>query len=80
MDSVCYHDAWDVRGDVIGRSERKGAIAPFDRLVWQVMTKSHTPSARRVFWIVDNNSDHRGKGIDQAPAGPLANAGPRPSS
>ena len=39
MDSACYHEAWDVRRGVIGRSERKGAIAPFDRLVWQVMTK-----------------------------------------
>ncbi len=40
MGSVCYFDAWDVRrGGVIGRSERMGAIASFDRLVWQVMTK-----------------------------------------
>lgn len=62
MGSVCYHDAWDVRrGGVIGRSERKGGIAPFDRLVWQVMTKEPYASARRVFWIVDNGSDHRGK-------------------
>ena len=46
MGSVCYFDAWDVRrGGVIGRSERMGAIASFDRLVWQVMTKE--PYARR---------------------------------
>jgi len=45
---------------VIGRSERKGGITPFDRLVWQVMTKEPYASARRVFWIVDNGSDHRG--------------------
>ena len=32
--------AWDVRrGQVFGGSEPKGGIAPFDRLVWQVMTK-----------------------------------------
>jgi len=46
---------------VIGRSERKGGILAFDRLVWQVMTKEPYASARRVFWIVDNGSDHRGK-------------------
>jgi hypothetical protein len=62
MGSVCYHDAWDVRrGGVIGRSEPKGGIASFDRLVWQVMTKEPYASARRVFWVVDNGSDHRGK-------------------
>jgi hypothetical protein len=62
MGAVCYLDAWDVRrGGVIGRSEPKGGIAAFDRLVWQVMTKEPYASARRVFWIVDNGSDHRGK-------------------
>jgi hypothetical protein len=62
MGAVTYIDAWDVRrGGVIGRSERKGGIAPFDRLVRQVMTKEPYASARRVFWVVDNGSDHRGK-------------------
>lgn len=62
MGALTYLDAWDVRrGGVIGRSERKGGIAPFDRLVWQVMTKEPYAGARRVFWIVDNGSDHRGK-------------------
>jgi DDE superfamily endonuclease len=62
MGALCYLDAWDVRsGGVIGRSERKGGIAPFDRLVRQVMIKEPYASARRVFWIVDNGSDHRGK-------------------
>jgi len=60
--ALTYFDAWDVRrGGVIGRSEGKGGIAPFDRLVWQVMTKEPYASAPRVFWIVDNGSDHRGK-------------------
>ena len=45
----------------MGRTERSGGIAAFDRLVWQVMTKEPYRSARRVFWIVDNGSDHRGK-------------------
>ena len=62
MGALTYLDAWDVRrGGVIGRSERKGGILAFDRLVWQVMTKEPYASARRVFWIVDNGSDHRGK-------------------
>lgn len=62
MGAVTYLDAWDVRrGGVIGRSERRGGIAPFDRLVRQVMVKEPYASARRVFWIVDNGSDHRGK-------------------
>lgn len=62
MGAVTYLDAWDVRrGGVIGRSERKGGIAPFDRLVRQVMVTEPYASARRVFWIVDNGSDHRGK-------------------
>ena len=67
MGAVCYLDAWDVRrGRVIGRTERRGGIASFDRLVWQVMTKEPYASARRVFWVVDNGSDHRGqKSIDR---------------
>jgi hypothetical protein len=62
LGAVTYLDAWDVRhGKVMGRTERKGGIAPFDRLVWQVMTKEPYRSGRRVFWIVDNGSDHRGQ-------------------
>lgn len=62
MGALSYLDAWDVRrGGVIGRSEPKGGIAPFDRLVRQAMIKEPYASARRVFWIVDNGSDHRGK-------------------
>jgi hypothetical protein len=49
------------RPRVFGRSEPRGGIAPFDRLVWQVMTKQPYASARRVFWIVDNGSAHRGQ-------------------
>ena len=48
------------RPRVCGRSESKGGIDSFDRLVWQVMTKEPYASARRVFWIVDNGSSHRG--------------------
>jgi hypothetical protein len=62
LGAVTYLDAWDVRrGQVMGRTEPQGGIAAFDRLVWQVMTKEPYRSARRVFWIVDNGSDHRGQ-------------------
>ena len=49
------------RPRVFGRSESGGGIVAFDRLVWQVMTKEPYASARRVFWIVDNGSSHRGQ-------------------
>jgi hypothetical protein len=40
LGAVTYVDAWDVRrGRIMGRTGRYGAIAAFDRLVWQVMTK-----------------------------------------
>ena len=62
LGAVTYLDAWDVhQGKIMGRTEPKGGIAPFDRLVRQVMTKQPYASANRVFWIVDNGSDHRGK-------------------
>src|SRR5256712_7128235 len=49
------------RPRIFGRSESRGGIGSFDRLVWQVMTKEPYASARRVFWIVDNGSSHRGQ-------------------
>jgi transposase len=49
------------RPRVFGRCEPRGGIDPFDRLVWQLMTKQPYASARRVFWIVDNGSSHRGQ-------------------
>jgi hypothetical protein len=49
------------RPRVFGRSEPRGGIDSFDRLVFQVMTKEPYASARRVFWIVDNGSSHRGR-------------------
>ena len=53
------------RPRVFGRSEARGGIEPFDRLVWQVMTTEPYASARRVFWIVDNGSSHRGRKAEQ---------------
>ncbi len=57
-----YLAAWDVhRGTVSGRCEEHTGIEPFDRLVAQVMTIEPYSSARRVFWVVDNGSSHRGQ-------------------
>jgi transposase len=59
--ALAYLAAWDVhRGQVIGRCEDTTGIAPFARLAEQVMTAEPYASARRVFWIVDNGSSHRG--------------------
>jgi len=56
-----YHASLDVhRAKLFGRCERKSGIAPFDRLVAQVMSQPPYTEARRVFWIVDNGSAHRG--------------------
>jgi hypothetical protein len=57
-----YLAAWDVhRAQLFGRCEPKTGIEPFGRLVAQVMAVEPYRSARRVFWIVDNGSSHRGQ-------------------
>lgn len=57
-----YLAAWDVhRAKVFGRCEIKNGIAPVERLVSDVMTREPYRSARRVFWIMDNCSAHRGQ-------------------
>jgi hypothetical protein len=59
--SWAYLAALDVhRARVFGRCEARNGNAPFDRLVDQVMTRPPYNDARRVFWIVDNCSSHRG--------------------
>lgn len=59
--SLQYLAAWDVhRAKVFGRCEPKTGIEPFGRLVDQVMSSEPYASARRVFWVVDNGSSHRG--------------------
>ena len=56
-----YLAALDVhQARLFGRCESTTGIAPFDRLVKQVMTTPRYRDARRVFWIVDNGSSHRG--------------------
>ena len=57
-----YLAAWDVhRAKVFGRCESKNCIAAVDRLVGEVMRQEPYKSARRVFWIMDNCSVHRGQ-------------------
>jgi hypothetical protein len=57
-----YLAALDVhRAKLFGRCELKTGIAPFERLVEQVMTSPPYRDARRVFWILDNGSSHRGQ-------------------
>jgi DDE superfamily endonuclease len=57
-----YLAAWDVhRAKVFGRCEKKSGIAPVDRLIGEVMSREPYTSARRVFWIMDNCSAHRGQ-------------------
>lgn len=56
-----YLAALDVhRAKLFGRCESTTGIAPFERLIDQVMTQPPYREARRVFWIVDNGSSHRG--------------------
>jgi hypothetical protein len=57
-----YLAGWDVRrGRILGRCEAKTGIAPFHRLVDQVMGVEPYRSAERVFWVADNGSSHRGQ-------------------
>jgi DDE superfamily endonuclease len=60
--ALAYLAAYDVhRATVIGRCAPSTGIEPFMTLVEQVMTQAPYASAKRVFWIVDNGSSHRGK-------------------
>ena len=57
-----YLAAWDVhRARLFGRCEPATGIEPFGRLVAQVMTQPPYAAAKRVFWVVDNGSSHRGQ-------------------
>lgn len=59
--SLTYIAAWDVkRAKIFGRCEDKSGIVPFNHLVNQVMAQEPYRSAKRVFWIMDNGSSHRG--------------------
>jgi len=60
--SLTYIAAWDIKhAKVFGRCESRSGIAPFNRLVNDVMIQEPYLSAKRVFWILDNGSSHRGQ-------------------
>lgn len=59
--ALVYMAAWDVRrAKVFGRCEAQTGIKPFGRLVDQVMRQEPYSLAKRVFWVMDNGSSHRG--------------------
>jgi len=61
-DAWTYLAAWDVhRAKLFGHCEKKSGIAPTDRLIAAVMRREPYRSAKRVFWIMDNCSAHRGQ-------------------
>jgi transposase len=60
--ALAYLAAYDVhRAQVFGRCAPSTGIEPFMALVEQVMSQEPYASAKRVFWIVDNGSSHRGQ-------------------
>jgi transposase len=60
--TVAYMAAYDVhRACLMGRVEPTTGIAPFTALANQVMSAEPYASARRVFWVADNGSSHRGQ-------------------
>lgn len=64
--ALAYLAAWDVRrAKIFGACDPTTGIAPFDRLVHQVMSQEPYGEAKRVFWIVDNGSSHRGQAACQ---------------
>ncbi|HEV8556502.1 MAG TPA: IS630 family transposase [Actinophytocola sp.] len=60
--ALAYLAAYDVhQAQVFGRCAPSTGIVPFMALVEDVMSTEPYASAKRVFWIVDNGSSHRGK-------------------
>ena len=60
--ALAYLAAWDVRrAKVFGCCDVTTGIAPFGRLIQQVISQEPYRKAKRVFWIVDNGSSHRGQ-------------------
>ncbi|MFC7980230.1 IS630 family transposase [Streptomyces cinereoruber] len=60
--ALAYLAAYDVHAaKVFGRTGPRTGIDPFMNLVAQVMSIEPYASAKRVFWIVDNGSSHRGQ-------------------
>ena len=60
--ALAYLAAYDVhQARVFGHCAPTTGIEPFMTLVEQVMTQEPYASAKRVFWVVDNGSSHRGQ-------------------
>ena len=60
--TCAYLATWDVhRAALFGTVVERISIAAFDALVAHVMAQPPYRSARRVFWIVDNGTIHRGR-------------------
>jgi len=60
--ALAYLAAYDVhQARVFGHCAPSTGIVPFMTLVAQVMTTEPYASAKRVFWVVDNGSSHRGQ-------------------
>jgi transposase len=60
--ALAYLAAYDVhRARVYSHCAAKTGIVPFMTLAEQVMTQEPYASAKRVFWVVDNGSSHRGQ-------------------
>lgn len=60
--TLAYMGAYDVhRAVLMGNVAEKTGIVPFMELAERVMSLEPYASARRVFWLVDNGSSHRGQ-------------------
>lgn len=60
--ALAYLAAYDVhQARVFGHCAPATGIVPFMALAEQVMTVQPYASAKRVFWVVDNGSSHRGQ-------------------
>ena len=60
--ALAYLAAYDVhQARVYSHRSAKTGIIPFMTLAEQVMTQEPYASAKRVFWVVDNGSSHRGQ-------------------
>ncbi|MEN8651537.1 IS630 family transposase [Streptomyces sp. 21So2-11] len=72
--ALAYLAAYDVHAaKVFGRTEERTGIVPFMNLATQVMNQEPYASAKRVFWIVDNGSSHRGQKAADRPTAAFPN-------
>ena len=73
--ALAYMAAWDVQhAKVFGLCRDKTGIQSFRDLVDLVMSQEPYRSARRVFWITDNGSSHRGQASIERLKGWYSNA------